>query len=70
MEQLESRPYTKLTTKETLNLIHDENLLKNLKMIDTAVYGHSTSVYDSLDYLKHFADERFSKKLQEVAHGK
>jgi hypothetical protein len=70
MEQLESRPYTKLTTKETLNLIHDENLLKNLKMIDTAVYGYSTSVYDSLDYLKHFADERFSKKLQEVAHGK
>jgi hypothetical protein len=70
MEQLESRPYTKLTTKETLNLIQDEHLLKNLKMIDTAVYGYNTSVYDSLDYLKRFADERFSKKLEEVAHGK
>jgi hypothetical protein len=70
MEQLESRPYTKLTTKETLNLIQDEHLLKNLKTIDTAIYGYNTSVYDSLDYLKHFADERFSKKLQEVAHGK
>jgi hypothetical protein len=70
MEQLESRPYTKLTTKETLNLIQDDHLIKNLRTLDTAIYGHNTSVYDSLNYLKNFADERFSKKLAEVSHGK
>jgi hypothetical protein len=70
MEQLEARPYTKLTTKETLHLIDDESLIKNLRTIDTAIYGHSTSVYDSLNYLKNFADERFTKKIEEVNHGK
>lgn len=69
MEQLEARPYTKLTTKETLSLVHDDRLLQNLRSIDTAIYGHNTSVYDSLNYLKNFADERFTKKLEEVNHG-
>lgn len=69
MEQLESRPYTKLTTKETLGLIHDESLARNLSAIDTAIYGHSTSVVGELESLKNFADQQFTKKLREVKHG-
>jgi hypothetical protein len=69
MEQLESRPYTKLTTAETFNLIHDDTLAQNLRTLDKAIYGHNTSVVESLNDLKVFADRRFSKKLEEVKHG-
>jgi hypothetical protein len=69
MEQLESRPFTKLTTRETLQVIPDENLAHNLSKIDSAVYGNSTTVMDSLQNLRSFADERFAKKLKEVNHG-
>jgi hypothetical protein len=70
MEQLEARPYTKLTTRETLILQKNEGLGKNLKNIDHAIYGYSTHVLDSFQYLKSVADDRFNKKLQEVKHGK
>jgi hypothetical protein len=69
MEQLEARPYTKLTTRETLKLIPDEGLGQNLRTVDQAIYGHSTSVISSLETLKNFANERFSKKLEEVKNG-
>jgi hypothetical protein len=69
MEQLESRPYTKLTTKETFGLIHDEALANNLRTIDRAIYGHDTSVVVALESLKTFADQQFAKKLTEVKHG-
>jgi hypothetical protein len=70
MEQLESKPFTKLTTKETMALIPDEKLKSNLHSIDTAIYGHNRGALPSLDYLKSFAGERFSQKLAEVKHGK
>jgi hypothetical protein len=70
MEQLEARPYTKLTTRETLMLQKDELLGRNLHNIDMAIYGNATSVSDSLAYLKKVADQRFTKKLEEVKHGK
>jgi hypothetical protein len=69
MEHLEARPYTKLTTRETLKLIPDEGLGQNLRTLDQAIYGHSTSVVPSLETLKNFADERFSKKMEEVKNG-
>jgi hypothetical protein len=69
MEQLEARPYTKLTTRETLQTIKDELLAKNLQTVDSAIYGHNTSVLESLEALKGFADQRFSKKLEELRHG-
>lgn len=69
MEQLEARPYTKLTTRETLNVIPDESLGQNLRTVDQAIYGHNTSVISSLETLKNFADERFNKKLHEVKNG-
>jgi hypothetical protein len=70
MEDLESRPYTKLTTRELLILQPDETLGNNLRVIDRAIYGHNMSVAESLDGLRKVADERFQKKIQEVKHGK
>lgn len=69
MEQLEARPYTKLTTKETQNLERDEALAKNLQAIDKAIYGHNVGAVESLENLKGIAEKRFSLKLQEVKHG-
>jgi hypothetical protein len=70
MEQLERHPYTKLTTRETLRLQNDDLLGKSLRNIDMAIYGHNSTVVDSLEYLKNVADQRFVKKLEEVNHGK
>lgn len=69
MEQLESRPYTKLTTRETTQIENNETLGKNLHSIDGAIYGHNTRVVESLESLKLFADQRFARKLEEVKHG-
>jgi hypothetical protein len=69
MEQLEARPYTKLTTRETTQLEKDESLGKNLQEIDRAIYGHNTRIIESLENLKAFADERFVQKVEEVKNG-
>ena len=69
MEQLESRPYTKLTTRETLRTIKEPALTEPLSRIDRAIYGHDTSVIESLENLKEFADQQFRRKLKEVQHG-
>jgi hypothetical protein len=69
MEQLESRPYTKLTTRETVRMENNEALGQNLNSLDGAIYGHNTRVIESLEGLKQFADQRFNKKLEEVKHG-
>jgi hypothetical protein len=69
MEQLESRPYTKLTTRETLRVIKEPALTEPLSRIDKAIYGHETTVIDSLHNLKKFADQQFHRKMKEVQHG-
>lgn len=69
MEQLESRPYTKLTTRETARLVKEPALREDLSAIDNAIYGHNTSVIKSLENLKAFADQQFRRKMKEVRHG-
>lgn len=69
MEQLERRPYTRLTTLETAKLENNDSLARNLRAIDGAIYGHNTSVIESLENLKLEADRRFERKLQEVKRG-
>lgn len=69
LEQLEQKPYTKLTTRETLQMEPNETLGINLKIIDRAIYGNQTSVHEPLMELRKFAEERFIKKLEEVKHG-
>lgn len=69
MENLESRPYTKLTSRETMRMEDHEVIGAHLHSIDRAIYGHNTSVAEPLENLKAFAHDRFAKKLQEVKHG-
>lgn len=69
MEQLSRRPYTKLTTLETVQMEKDETLGKNLKVVDSAVYGSNTHVIESLHSLKTYADIRFNDVISEVKNG-
>lgn len=69
MEELESRPYTKLTTRETMNLVKEPALTDDLMRIDKAIYGHDTTVVSPLENLKAFATRQFSRKMKEVQHG-
>jgi hypothetical protein len=70
LEQLEGRPYTKLTTRETISVEKDQNLGNNLKAIDKAIYGHEAPVLQPLTSLREYAEQKFTKKLDEVKHGK
>lgn len=70
MESLTSRPYTKLTTPETVQFEKEESLASYLRQVDAAIYGHETQVGESLEGLKAFADQRFNRLMQEVKNGK
>jgi hypothetical protein len=69
MEQLERKPYTKLTSKEIQRIESDENLGNILHSIDASIYGHSTATASLFENLKVFAQQRFHKKLEEVKNG-
>ncbi len=69
LEELEQKPYTKLTTRETIQLEQDEQLGKSLHLLDKAIYGNYTAVYDPLQHLQQIAESRFIKKLAEVKRG-
>ena len=70
MEELDARPYTKLTTRETASIIKEAALSEHLRRIDTAIYGHNTTVVESLENLRNFAHQQYQRKLKEVQHGK
>jgi hypothetical protein len=69
LETLERKPYTKLTTRETIILERDEKLGKSLHLLDQAIYGSNTSVLKPLDHLQQIAHYRFTKIIEEVTHG-
>ncbi|MFZ6013727.1 MAG: hypothetical protein ACOYXT_25535 [Bacteroidota bacterium] len=69
MEQLESKPYTKLTTREMMAMQKDAALEKNLRAIDSAIYGHQSMVIDPFENLKEYAHRHFQEKIEEVKHG-
>jgi len=68
LENLESKPYTKLTTKEILRLIENEQVKDSLHSIDRAIYGNQMVNTQSFDGLKDFAEFEFRKKLEAVMH--
>jgi hypothetical protein len=70
LESLEAKPYTKLTSRETVRLLGDEFLGSKLRAIDKAIYGNDHGVVEPLQHLRGVAQERFSKKLEQVKHGK
>ncbi len=68
LENLESKPYTKLTTKEIVRLVENEQVKDSLRSIDRAIYGNQAVNSQSFDGLKDFAEFEFRKKLEAVMH--
>lgn len=68
LEQLERKPYTKLTTREVVKMDGDVELGNSLAAIDNAIYGNQTAVTEPLGVLKTIAEQRFSKKINQLRH--
>lgn len=68
LEQLERKPYTKLTTREVAKLEGHTRMSESLKQIDHAIYGNQTSVTEPLESLKQIAEERFIKRIEQLKH--
>lgn len=70
LEQLENKPFTKLTSREIIKNNPDGNLEKSLKGIDRSIYGGVEDEYLGR-YLQHLADystHRYHRKVEEVKH--
>jgi len=68
LEQLERKPYTKLTTREVIKMDADALLGNSLRMIDNAIYGNQIAVDEPLNSLKTIAEQRFTKKINQIRH--
>lgn len=71
LEKLESRPYTKLTTKEIIMQYNPETIADDLKLVDRAIYASAqdNSVDESFNALKEFANHQYEHKVEEVKNG-
>jgi hypothetical protein len=69
MEQLEQKPYTKLTTRETVSMLGDAAMGEHLQKLDRAIYGHQTMVIEPLQNLQQIAETHFRKKINDIKHG-
>lgn len=68
LEQLERKPYTKLTTREVIKMDGDSSLGNSLTMIDHAIYGNQIAVTEPLKTLKTIAEQRFSNRINQIRH--
>lgn len=68
LEQLERKPYTKLTTREVIKIEGDKILGDSLSSIDRAIYGNQTVVTEPLLVLKEIAHKRFTTKIEQIRH--
>ncbi len=71
-EMLESKPYSKLTSKEILQLNTTEELREPLNKIDRFVYGGqgSEALYKEFQSIEDFTQYRYGKIVEELKHGK
>lgn len=68
LEQLERKPYTKLTTREVIKIDADETLAEALKTIDKAIYGNHIVTIEPLQVLKTIAHKRLTTKIEQLRH--
>jgi hypothetical protein len=71
MEKLEKEPYTKMTSKELIQLHADQRLKENLRSIDRYIYGNlkDRPVQENFEKLLDYSKERYEIRLEEVRNG-
>lgn len=68
MEGLERIPYTKLTTKELVNIQQNTSLEETLKSIDRSIYSslHVEALQEDFDFLKDYSTDRYHHVTEEI----
>ena len=71
LEKLESKPFTKLTTKEIVGLTKDQDIKNGLSTIDRYIYAvnDKPDTSESFEQLLTFAIARYQLRIKEVKHG-
>jgi len=71
MEKLEREPYTKMTSKELIQLHADQRLKENLRSIDRYIYGNvkERPIQENFEKLLEYSKERYELRMEEVRHG-
>jgi len=71
MEKLKAKPYTKLTSKEIINLTQSSELAEQLKIIDRFIYGNSTDTdtKSAFEFLLNFSVEEFNDRIKKIKNG-
>ncbi len=70
MESLVQTPYSKLTSREILDLEKDEQLGDALHAIDRAIYGgNSSPSQESFERLRNYCERQFQLKLEKIKNG-
>lgn len=72
MERLDKVPYTKMTTKEIVQMPSGQILQQDLKAIDRDIYGRSANgeLISYFDHLYEHTDNRFKQRIDEIKHTK
>jgi len=68
MEDLEKVPYTKLTTKELVNLQGNQSLEETLKSIDKNIYRRLqvNDLQNDFDFLRDYSTDRYHHVIEEI----
>lgn len=69
MEDLESYPFTKSTSREILRKFSHNGLSQALRTIDRGIYGGYGAPPDPFRFLEDYSRQQFAKKEEEVKHG-
>lgn len=72
MEKLDRVPYTKMTTKEIVQVPSGHVLQDDLRAIDRSIYGRSSNgeLTKYFDHLYEHTDNRFKQRIDEIKHAK
>jgi hypothetical protein len=72
MEALEKEPYTKLTTRELIQIHNDTVLRDNLRALDRFIYGNikDRPMHEHLMKLLEYSVTRFNVRIKEIQDGK
>ncbi|HNP19919.1 MAG TPA: hypothetical protein PKL31_15885 [Fulvivirga sp.] len=70
LEDLEGKPYTKMTTKEMSKYDHIATIAPLLGTLDRAIYGKQNGIENKeLDQFRFYSQERYNVKVKEVKNG-
>lgn len=69
MEQMESMPFTKMTSRETMALEQDSKLGDSLRQVDRAIYGSGSGTTGPLEQLRDYAVKKYHKRILKLLNG-